>query len=81
MLAPILLLHSDVIIHWNTYDLHCSYPAEYDPYDRPEGKVGFIMDQSPAADNMNYGNQMDMYGRPDMEQYANGSANHRYGPR
>ena len=68
-------------IRWKPYDVRCSYPAEYDPYDRPEGKVGFIMDQSPAADNMNYGNQMDMYGRPDMEQYTNGSANHRYGPR
>jgi len=54
--------------------------VEYDPYERPEGKVGFAMDPS-AADNMNYNNQIDMYARGEIEQYNNGGADYRYGPR
>ncbi|KAI0222322.1 Kinesin-associated protein 3 [Lamellibrachia satsuma] len=62
------------------YGPMAGYPVEYDPYERPEGKVGFVMDPS-GADNMNYNNQIDMYGRGDIEQYMNGSADYRYGPR
>ena len=69
-----------MLIRLQPFNIHCSYPGEYDPYERPEGKVGFVMDPS-GADNMNYNNQIDMYGRGDIEQYMNGSADYRYGPR
>ena len=64
----------------NCQTFFCRYNGDYDPYERPEAHMGFVMDGE-AVDE--YGRPIDHYGQPmvdpySQQQYMNGNMDRDY---